>query len=432
MNTTLTQGGSSAASFKLLGLTVESAALRAVLSAFVITRLLLLLVIWLSMATIPMRPGQWLYASPDNLPLDGLIRFDSWWYHNIITSGYRLGDVSAGIQGNVAFFPLYPVVVGMASVLTGDVFVAGVLVSHLAFFVALCYIYGLTRREFGADAAGRAVFYIAAAPTAVFFSAMYTESLFVALVAATFYYARNGQWDRAALAGALAAATRNTGVILAAVIVLEGLHQQGFRFWPAGWRWAQLRQNGLPGAVAAGFAHLKAQIKWILPAWPSLVAGCTVPLGLLAYMGYLASRFGDPLAFINSQAAWGRNTSPTAITQLSGNALSSLAAGNVWLGQFNGQVFLEMLTVAMVIPLVIGVALRLRPAHLLFVGLTFFVPLSTGTTGSVNRYLLMLVPCFMLLGLWGQKPWVERLVLGISLPLMAYSAVLFSHWYFAG
>ena len=50
----------------------------------------------------------------------------------------------------------------------------------------------------------------------------------------------------------------------------------------------------------------------------------------------------------------------------------------------------------------------------------------------MTRYILMLVPCFVLLAHWGRRSWVDRLVLGIFLPLMAYFSVLFSHWYFAG
>ncbi len=83
-------------------------------------------------------------------------------------------------------------------------------------------------------------------------------------------------------------------------------------------------------------------------------------------------------------------------------------------------------------PLVVMVAVKLRPAYAFYTGLVFFVPLSTGTVGSMTRYVLMLVPCFLLLAHWGRRAWVDRLVLCIFSPLMGYLAVLFSHWYFIG
>jgi hypothetical protein len=210
----------------VLGRAIELRALRAVLLAYLSTRALVLLVIFVSSVSIPMRPGAFLYASPNNLVLDGLIRDDSWWYANIAEHGYTVGDLKLGAQGNVVFFPLYPLLVKMIAALTGNVFLAGVLVSNVAFLIALAYLYGLARYEFGEETAARTVFYLAAAPTAVFFSAMYSESVYIALVCAAFYYAQRRVWDFAALTGALAAATRNTGVLLALVIALEGLHQQ--------------------------------------------------------------------------------------------------------------------------------------------------------------------------------------------------------------
>lgn len=42
------------------------------------------------------------------------------------------------------------------------------------------------------------------------------------------------------------------------------------------------------------------------------------------------------------------------------------------------------------------------------------------------------LPCFLLLAVWGRQQWGDRLIVGVSLPLLAYFAVLFSHWYFVG
>ena len=413
----------------ILGISCELTTLRVVLGAWALSRLIVFFVIFISSSMLPMRPGAPLFSNPDNVILDGLVRDDSWWYTNIATRGYTMGSITTGEQGTVAFFPLYPLLIKSIAGLTGDVFLAGIIVANVAFIVALFYLYALARRECGDRAAGRAVFYFAVAPTAVFFSAMYTESLFLALVIATFYYARAGSWDRAALAGVLAAATRNTGVILAGVVALEALHVAGVRFWPTG------RPEGWHRAALLrfGWQHLRDQLVLARHAWRGLLAAACVPLGLIAYMAYLSNTFGDPLAFIHVQATWGRDAGGTGILHVIGNTMKSLNTGpHPWAGQIGAKTLLDTVTTLIFLPLVLATLFKLRPAYALFALATFLVPLSTGSVGSMTRYILMLVPCFLLLARWGEREWVDRLVLGISLPMLAYFTVLFSHWYFAG
>jgi hypothetical protein len=412
----------------ILGLHIELRGIFVVLSIFLTTRLLLLLVIFLSSAVIPMQEGDYGYASPDNLVLDGLIRHDSWWYVDIVEHGYTLGDIKTGQQGTVTFFPLYPLLVKFVAGLTGNIFLAGVLIANAALLAALAFLYGLARDEFDEATAVRAVFYLAAAPSAVFFSAMYTESLFVALVCATFYFARRQNWQMAAAAGALAAATRNTGVLLAAVIALEGLYQQGMR----------LRPEQLLGASAGATAdmwlgHLWRQARIGLKSWRSLMAAAYVLVGLVGYMAFLKFTFGDPLGFVHTQATWGRSTTAAGITRIISGTLANLNIGPSPLaGQINTLTMLNVLSTLGFAPLVVIAILKLRPAYGVYAALTFFIPLSTGTVGSMTRYVLMLVPCFLLLAKWGRHDWVDRLILGIFLPLTSYFAVLFSHWYFVG
>lgn len=405
---------------RLLGLAIDWPAVTGVLVAAVATRAMIFLSIYLSMVTIPMRWGELPYLSPGNLLLDGLVRHDSFWYLMIATQGYTVGDAAAGIQGNVAFFPLYPLLVRAVGGLVGDPALGGVLVANLAFLVLLGYLYALTRREFDDAAAARAVFYLAAAPTAVFFSALYTESVFLALTAATFYYARAGRWGGAAIAAGLASATRNTGVLLGAVIAIEGLHQAGLFARPAGWRPPQL------------LAHLRSLLPRLWAAVPALIAAAWAVVGLVSYMLFLGRTYGDPLAFIHVQAAWGRAAGPSGFSSILAKTISELGVGNLGLGQVNAKVVLDVAATLFFLPLTVAVAVRMRPAYGVYTAMTFLVPLSTGTTGSMTRYVLMLLPAFMLLAHWGRRPTVDRLVLVSFLPLMSYMAVLFAHWYFAG
>ncbi len=190
---------------------------------------MILVIIYFSSLVVPIAGGSG--GTHRNILLDGLVRWDGGIYLSIAAGGYPLAS-HGGVAPATAFFPAYPLLVRAVEFVVHNDHLAGVLVSNVAFLVALAYLYALARRESDRDTAARAVFYLAAAPAAVFFSAAYTESLFVACVAATFYHAGKGQWAPAALAAILASATRNTGFVLAAVIALEALHQAGVRFWP--------------------------------------------------------------------------------------------------------------------------------------------------------------------------------------------------------
>jgi Gpi18-like mannosyltransferase len=59
-------------------------------------------------------------------------------------------------------------------------------VSFAAFFGALAYLYGLARSMLDDDGARFAVWLVAAYPFAVFFGAIYTESLFLQAAAGAF------------------------------------------------------------------------------------------------------------------------------------------------------------------------------------------------------------------------------------------------------
>lgn len=405
-------GGAVATRFR--GLVIDGRALRVVLTAYLATRLTLFAVIFISQATIPNAPfaATSRFASASNPVLDGLIRWDSWGYAQIATTGYD--------QYLVVDFPVYPLLVKVLAGVFGDVYRAGVVISNLALLVALGYLYALVRRELDEGAAGRAVWYLAAAPGGVFLSAMYTESLFLTLVTATFYYARERRWIAAAATGALASATRNTGVLLALVIALESLSLHGAHLLPETWTAAALRRYG------------RLFLRAVVAGWRGLLAALCVPIGLLAYMAYLNARVGDPLAFLHASVYGSRaNPSLQASLLLIDTTLKELYSDSpyFWSEQINGVRLLDVLVALGCLPLLIIVARRLRPAYTVYAILTYAIPLSTGTMSGLARYSLMLVPCFVALAYWGRREWADRVVLSVFLPLMTLIAVLFTHYF---
>lgn len=253
--------------------------LRAALRAYALHVLVMLPALACSRAFLPVSHGggYWPgFLDIDNWLVNALNKWDSAWYLDIAYRGYN--------RRSAAFFPLYPWLIRVVNQTTGlSLPVAAILLANLTFVGALCVLHHLVREERDVATAGRAVFYLALFPTSLFFSAGYTESLFLLFVVGGFLLARRGNWTGAALAGALAALTRNLGVFLLPVLGLASLE-----------RAARRRQ----------------------PLWPTLREA--LPLGLIPaalglHMLGLYRGVGEPLAFLGAQRFWMRTlTLPTA------------------------------------------------------------------------------------------------------------------------
>ena len=153
-------------------------------------------------------------------------RWDASWYLVIAHYGYR-PDLGPFTASRSAFFPLYPLGLRGLSDLGLPPVLAGVLISLVAFALALYGIHRLVTLDLHLahpSTARLAVLLTAFAPMAFFFSAVYTESLYLALSVGVFWFARHGRWMWVGLLGALAAATRSTGVLLVLPALLLYLH----------------------------------------------------------------------------------------------------------------------------------------------------------------------------------------------------------------
>lgn len=387
----------------------------AVFLAFVVTRLMVVVVTYFSMVQIPVRLGEdlWRY-NPHNIIPDGLIRWDSGWYIDILKNGYTLHTA--------AFFPFYPLIIKLSTIFTSKTYLVGLLISNISFLVSLFYLYAFTQEEFDASTAGRVVFYLACAPAAFVFSTYYSESIFMLFITACFYYSRHEKWFLAGLAGALASATRLTGVLIAVFILFEALWQKGVRFIPKPW------------SYTAQIDLIKSDLRLLPKAWKGIAASVFSTSGLIAFMVFLYQKFGDPLAFLHAEANWDKTISWDWPAKLVENLYNMhKLVGNIYAGGIGGMDYLmDSLSMLVFLPLVVIVFFKFRPSFGWFTLLSFIMPLISSSPISMRRYVLALIPCYILLALWGKRTWVDRIILGVSLPLQAYLLVLFSHWIFAG
>ncbi|WP_103124528.1 hypothetical protein [Nostoc cycadae] len=190
--------------------------------------------------------------------------WDGKWYRSIAVEGYNYAN--DGNQHSVAFYPLFPLI-SRGLMMFGLPFeVAGTVVNNLFFLAALILVYSWAKERHGINVARWTTAVMAWCPFSLYGTVIYTEGLFLFLTTAGLRAFDRRQYVWAAVCGALASATRATGITLLPTFI--------FVAW---------------------------QEKRPLTAY---IAGLCVPLGLISFSLYCAITFKDPLAFVHVQKAW--------------------------------------------------------------------------------------------------------------------------------
>ena len=246
---------------------------RAVWPAFVSTRAAVLLVGYLAVATFGFVPESVEFRVSDNELVNLPARWDAGWYLSIVTKGYNW-DRNPRRQQNIVFFPAFPIIVRSVGLFLGQHWIHVALgIALTAFFFALVYLHRLARDLLDPGQALMAVWALAAYPFSVYYSAPYTEGLYLLGSVGAFYHATRGEWARSAGWGFLLGLCRPNGFFIAGPIGILVLQRA-------------LRERRL---------HVSALAPVLTPI-----------LGMLAYCAYLYLRFGDPLVWTKGQRAWGR------------------------------------------------------------------------------------------------------------------------------
>ncbi len=332
-------------------------------------------------------------------------RWDSGYYLAIARESYRYtGDIGS----TVGFWPLLPGLMRAGGWILGwtdnhGLLRVGLIVSNAALLVGLVYLRALVRLDFGRATAARAVLYALAFPMTLFLSAVYAESLFLALSVAAFYHARRNQWWVAGALGGLAALARPHGVLLAAPLAVEYLLQ---------------RRSELAGA--------RADPRVLLRAFrPDVLALLLIPAGLAVYLGYLWLEFGDPLIGFKAHHFWGQRLTPPWTTfERFFSAPVGVREG------FQRHSLIDLCFALVYIVLVIASWRVVRPTYAMFATIGLVTALSSGLLTSIPRYGVTLFPIFIVLAVAGRRRWFDRAFLLAAAPLAGFFMALFSsrHW----
>ena len=176
------------------------------------------------------------FVFPNNY-LDIFGNFDGGWYQKIALFGYPV--INHVPSGNWAFFPLYPFLMllggsflfGTTNIpLDTSVMLAGFILSNILFFGCVILFYKLSQLLIN----NKKIVLISAAffcfwGSSFFYSAVYSESLFMALALSAFYLLEKGQTKASTIAGFLAGFARSTGFIVSVPFIYNGLQTRKYR-----------------------------------------------------------------------------------------------------------------------------------------------------------------------------------------------------------
>lgn len=341
--------------------------LDSVLLPFVLTRLIWVLVGYFAYGNYVTNPSYEKYYKQGYFLtkyflLDIFARWDARWYLSIIRDGYQPSADLTQYYSNLAFFPLYPYLVkslGWLGLELPNAFyiLAGLVLSNLLFILAMALLYRLIVVELGfeAGAAGRTLGLIFVFPAGFFFASFYTESLFLFLAVLGFTLALRENWAGVGIAAALGVLTRSQGAAL--LLALAWLYME-----KRGWRLREVRPS----------------VGWFALA----------PLALAAHFFHLYQVSGKPLAIFEAMSAWGR----ISVYNLS-EPMRNLQGPRLDVFKIDLVLFV----------LFLGCSLYVLwkwkwKAFGIFALLMCLLPVYTGLLVSVSRYMAIIFPVFIVLG----------------------------------
>jgi hypothetical protein len=310
-------------------------------------------------------------------------------YERLALNGYegRPSGFDKGDANNWAFFPFYSILAWAVSKLSNlSVLVSGTILSNLLTVASAIVAWPLFENKLRAYFLFCFVLFLG--PFSYYFTTLYTESLFLLFTVAGFVFLKQRDYLTAGLTGAMMSATRSTGLLFAAAILIQALQDH-------------LRDGGSLRDFFTGFWRRT-----------DLILACAlVPLGLCVfalYMYFHTGQFvgagdqpgGDALAWVHIQRAWGRAFQ---------NPFS-----NLWIAltlQFKNGWQLPIITtdlsfgIAAIVGFVLCIVLAIRRqwAMAVFCLFAILLPLSTNTYSMI------------------------RFVAGLA-PLLVAGSILLAHW----
>ena len=198
---------------------------------------------------------------------------DSAFYESIARHWYNQKAATYGVPVSAAFFPVYPALIWLASLVSfGNWHVAGLIATVVSGAAACVSVWALAARVRDRWLADRAVLLFCAFPGAMTLGVIYSEPLGVALTACCLLAALDRRWVLSGLLALVATAEHSTLIVLAPALGIVALH-----------------------AI------------WTRRDWRSLIAPVLAPWGMIGYFLWIGTWFHNyGFWFTMEREGWGQ------------------------------------------------------------------------------------------------------------------------------
>jgi len=302
--------------------------------------------------------------------------WDGKWYERIVTEGYEYQP--DGREHNIAFFPLYPILVWIV-MRTGLGFAAaGTLVNNLAFLGVLYILYQRTAEHYGQTAAHWAVAALAWFPLSIFCFVTYSEAVFLVVTLAFLQTFEKRYYWAAGLFAGLAAISRVPGITIVPTVVV--------------------------------FAA------WEKLAWRAYLPAMFASLSLAGFMGYQLAHFQDPLAFVHASLVW-----------------QHVPLSEVMFRILHPINLMRVLAWPAAFLLFWSLRRELCRLDLLYAAFSLLLILVSRNIHSVHRLVFGIVPVFLAIGLWfSKRPYAGTVWIFVSAVGLLFESVVWAWDHFIG
>lgn len=322
------------------------------------------------------------------------------------------GNYRDGADGR--FFPLYPYLIRIPYVILGSgafmglkEFTLAFLISNAIFLGALIALYRLILLDYSKKVAVTTLILLLVFPTSFFFGSFYSEGTFLLISILTLYYLRKKDYSKASYFTLLLTLTRIVGVCMIPIV---------------------------------SFYYIKSHKKELLTLaqkswkerWILLKPLVIMPAGILCIILYCYFRWHDPLYFVHAQqlAVNGRAVGkiiffPQTLIRYTKILLTVPYTQYAW--------WISLLEFCSFFFGAIGLWYAwkkgIQKSYIFFSLFTFLIATQSGTFNGLPRYVLVLFPVFLALGL--NKSWIVKgIYILVGLIALFLLLAYFSQGYF--
>ena len=309
---------------------------------------------------------------------------DATWYLDIAQNGYaKDGEKAIAL----VFYPLYPMLMRLLGFVTGDLALAGQIISRVSYCAASVLLYELILLDGTERQAWDGVLLMALYPYSMFVLGVFTEGLFLALTIGGLLAIRKRKFIAAGILGFLAALTRTQGMLLV---------------FPAVYELITLRLGGE-----------KRKIKW------SDAAVLLIPAGFGVYLFINYALHGNPFQFLIYEAGepWYQSTRWVGDNIAQHYHMALDYEGLSWFIYWV-QIALYFLTLGV---LAYGLYKKEKTMYLLYGGVYLGFTYLSGWMISGGRYMLCCVPVYIVLSRLKEGPVRKLLIAAAGFLFFAYS-----------